>query len=284
MGAIGKVSLYYAAGAVDLIADVAGWYDEETSNTGSYYHAASPTRVLDTRIGMGALQAKVGPAGKLTIDVTNVSPTLSPIPAGATAAVVNLVGTGATAGTHVTAYPADLADPPVASNLNLSPGQTRPNLAIVPLDADGNLTLYNNAGAIDLIADIQGWYDSTPGFRFVPKSPSRILDTRINVGKNGALGAGQSFALQVTGRGNVPETNVAGVVMNLTSTGVNLGGFVTVYPDGIALPNASNLNLEIGKDVPNSVVSALPANGRARIYNAVGSVHLIGDVAGWFET
>jgi hypothetical protein len=284
MGANGKVSLYNAAGAVDLIADVAGWYDEETSNTGSYYHAASPTRVLDTRIGMGALQAKVGPAGKLTIDVTNVSPTLSPIPAGATAAVVNLVGTGATAGTHVTAYPADLADPPVASNLNLSPGQTRPNLAIVPLDADGNLTLYNNAGAIDLIADIQGWYDSTPGFRFVPKSPSRILDTRINLGKSGALGAGQSFALQVTGRGNVPTTDVAGVVMNLTSTGVNVGGFVTVYPDGVTLPTASNLNLEIGKDVPNLVASALPGNGRARIYNAVGSVHLIGDVAGWFTT
>ena len=84
MGAGGKVSLYNAAGTVDLIADVAGWYDDEALNDGGYYHAASPTRVLDTRSGTGASAQKVGPGGKLTIDVTDVSPTLSPIPAGAT--------------------------------------------------------------------------------------------------------------------------------------------------------------------------------------------------------
>ena len=156
---------------------------------------------------------------------------------------------------------------------------------IVPLDADGNLTLYNNAGAIDLVADIQGWYDGTPGFRFVPKSPSRILDTRINVGKNGALGAGQSFALEVTGQWQRPAINVAGVVMNVTSTGVNTGGFVTVYPDGIELARPRRISTSrSGRTCPTWSSVHLPANGRVRIYNEVGNVHLIGDVAGWFET
>ena len=50
---------------------------------------------------------------------------------------------------------------PTASNLNLSPGQTRPNLAIVPLDDDGEMTLYNNAGSVHLIADVNG-YEPAP--------------------------------------------------------------------------------------------------------------------------
>ncbi len=81
----------------------------------------------------------------------------------------------------------------------------------------------------------------------------------------------------------MPTAGVQGAVMNVTSTGVTLGGFVTVYPADLSNPPlASNLNLEIGKDVPNLVMTRLPANGRARLYNAVGQVHLIGDVAGWF--
>ncbi len=203
MGAGGKVSLYNEVGSVDLVADVAGWYDTDAANTGSYYHPSAPTRVLDTRNG-----SKVGNKTKLTIDVTNANG--SPIPAGATAAIVNLTGTGATAGTYVTAYPANLPDPPVTSNLNLSPGQTRPNLAIVPLDAAGNLTLYNNAGSVDLIADVEGWYDGTPGYRFVPKTPTRILDTRFGNGGVGPLGGDSILDLQVTGSGNIPS-NVAGV-------------------------------------------------------------------------
>jgi subtilisin family serine protease len=285
MGAGGKVTLYNEAGTVDLVADVAGWYDTEATNNGSYYHPASPTRVLDTRIGRGAPQGKVGAGGTLTIDVTGVDAELSTVPDGADAVVVNLVGTGATAGTHVTAYPTGIAAPET-SNVNLSPGQTRPNLAIIPLDPDGEgrLTLRNNAGAVDLIADIQGWYDGDDsGYRFVPKSPSRILDTRFGVGRTGSLGTNQNFPLQVTGQGNVPTSGVAGVVMNVTSTGVTLGGFVTVYPGDLGQPPlASNLNLEIGRDVPNLVMTRLPPNGRARMYNAVGQVHLISDVAGWF--
>ena len=170
------------------------------------------------------------------------------------------------------------------SNLNLSPGQTRPNLAIIPLDSNGNLTLYNKAGSIDLIGDIEGWYDATPGYRFVPKTPSRILDTRFGNGGVGPLGGNSNMDLQVTGRGNIPST-VAGVVMNVTSTGVSQGGYVTVYPNDVApTPVASNLNLEIGMDVPNLVMTSVPVSGKDRFYNKVGNVQLIADVAGWFET
>lgn len=281
MGADGKVSLYNAVGSVDLVADVAGWYDTDAANTGSYFHVSSPARVLDTRTSTGDHPVKVGAGEKLILDVTNTSD--SPIPAGATAAMVNLTATGATAGTFVTAYPGAGGTAPNTSNLNVSPGQTRPNLAVVPLDANGRLTLYNNTGSVDLIADIQGWYDATPGYRFVAKAPTRILDTRFGFGGT-APGTNGRFDLQVGNRLGVPTT-AAGVVMNVTSTRASLGGYVTVYPSDVSpVPLVSNLNLEVGRDVPNLVTTRLPVNGKARIYNAVGSVDLIADVAGWFET
>ena len=184
----------------------------------------------------------------------------------------------------MTAYPGDLTDPPFASNLNLSPGQTRPNLAIVPLDSNGNLKLYNNAGAVDLVADVEGWYDATPGYRFVAKNPTRILDTRFGNGGIGPLLSGGIVDVDLDGNHNIPN-GVAGIVMNVTSTGVSTGGFVAVYPSNLAQPPlASNLNLEIGKDVPNLVMTLPSPSGNVRFYNKVGDVQLIADVAGWFET
>jgi hypothetical protein len=48
---------------------------------------------------------------------------------------------------------------PVASNLNLSTGAVRPNLVTVKVNqAAGTVTIYNEAGSIDLVADVAGWY------------------------------------------------------------------------------------------------------------------------------
>ena len=58
-----------------------------------------------------------------------------------------------------------------------------------------------------------------------------------------------------------------------------------MYPNDVApTPVASNLNLEIGMDVPNLVMTSVPVSGKDRFYNKVGNVQLIADVAGWFET
>ncbi|MGW0856269.1 hypothetical protein, partial [Streptomyces sp. NPDC002690] len=44
-----------------------------------------------------------------------------------------------------------------ASNLNVVAGQTVPNLVIVPV-VNGKVSFYNNAGSVDLIADITGYF------------------------------------------------------------------------------------------------------------------------------
>ncbi len=56
----------------------------------------------------------------------------------------------------MTAWPAGEARP-VTSNLNVPPGDTRPNLVIVKVGAGGRVSFYNDAGTVDLIADVAGW-------------------------------------------------------------------------------------------------------------------------------
>jgi hypothetical protein len=46
-----------------------------------------------------------------------------------------------------------------ASNLNLVTGQTAPNLVVVPV-INGKVSFYNNAGSVNLIADVAGYYVS----------------------------------------------------------------------------------------------------------------------------
>ena len=78
---------------------------------------------------------------------------------GVTAVVLNVTAVGASAGTYVTAWPTGEAQP-LASNLNLPPGDTRPNLVIVKVGPGGKVSFYNDAGTVDLIADIAGWVGS----------------------------------------------------------------------------------------------------------------------------
>jgi subtilisin family serine protease len=277
LGASGKVSLYNAIGNVHLAADIAGWYDSDAF-TGDYFHSVAPTRILDTREGLGAPDALVGAGGVLTVKAAGAG---KPVPAGASAVVVNLTATNVHGSTYVTAYPGDAASPPLASNLNISAGQTRPNLAIVPLDAAGNFKLYNNAGHTDLIADVQGYYDGDSGGSvFVPTSPTRLLDTRVGTGvATGPLGAGSVRTLQIS-NASTPD-GLTGIVMNVTAVGPTGDGFVTMYPSD-PRPTASNLNLVPFVDTPNLATSSLDGSGRVKFYNAAATVHLVGDLAGYF--
>ncbi|MGW4158761.1 hypothetical protein [Streptomyces sp. NPDC004788] len=147
----GGIDLYNHAGSLDLIADVAGYYT--SAQVGSLHEALTPARVMDTRTGTGVAKAKIGAGRTVTLTVAGQAG----IPAtGATAVVLNVTATNATAGTYITAYPYGTARPG-ASNLNVPAGATVSNLVIVPVK-DGKVTFYNHGGTTDLVADVQGFY------------------------------------------------------------------------------------------------------------------------------
>jgi Zn-dependent metalloprotease len=110
----------------------------------------TPTRVLDTRSGIGAPKAKLGAGATLTLTVPG-------LPAGVTAVALNVTATGPTAASFLTVYPGGTARP-TASNLNFVAGQTIPNMVLVPLGSGGKVTFYNNAGTVNVIADLVGYF------------------------------------------------------------------------------------------------------------------------------
>jgi hypothetical protein len=54
-------------------------------------------------------------------------------------------------------------------------------------------------------------------------------------------------------------------------------------PSGAALPLASNLNFAAGVTAPNLVIVKVGTDGYVKVYNQIGSVHVIIDVAGWYS-
>jgi serine protease len=77
--------------------------------------------------------------------------------AGVTAVALNVTAVGPSAATWVTVWPTGEAKP-LASNLNVPPGDVRPNLVIVKVGAGGKVSIDNAAGDVDLIVDVAGYF------------------------------------------------------------------------------------------------------------------------------
>ncbi|GAA2128336.1 hypothetical protein GCM10009825_07550 [Arthrobacter humicola] len=181
----------------------------------------------------------------------------------------------------MTAYASGAARPN-ASNLNFSAGQTVPNLVTVPVGSDGKVTLFNSSsGTSQLIADVAGYYlpgTPTATGAFKAAGPTRILDTR----NTAPVAANTAVSVQVAGANGV-TTGALAAVFNLTVTSPTSFGFITAYPNGSGLPNASNLNFSAGQTVPNLVSVALGPDGKVSLFNrSSGSAQLIADLAGYF--
>ena len=78
------------------------------------------------------------------------------------------------------------------------------------------------------------------------------------------------------------QPGATAAVLNVTVTGATAPSFLTVFPAGGTPPTASNLNFAAGQTVPNQVVVQLGTGGAITFFNAVGSVQVIVDVAGYF--
>lgn len=157
---------------------------------------------------------------------------------------------------------------------------------------------------------------------FHPLAPSRIADTRTGLGiPGGGVRSGDgrlspsvtldpvtrrdermNHEVKVTGVAGVPESGVAAVLLNITAADQPASpSYLTAYPRPQAIggslaiwddqatyvtnpPNASNLNMMPGENVPNMVVARVGAGGKIRLFNWWGPTNVIVDVAGYFDT
>lgn len=274
VGRDGKVTLSNtSAGSTHLIADVSAYFRSGTPSAPGAFRSLAPSRFLDTRSSSGPV-----PGGR---SVSFRAGGAGGIPANASAVVVNLTVTETKSFGFLTAHAAG-SPVPNASNVNYTPGQTVPNLAVIPVGRDGKVTISNNSsGSAQIIADVAGYFlPGTPerAGAFAALAPTRFLDTRIS---SGPVRAGGSVAFQVGGVKGIPA-RVALVVVNLTVTEPTSFGFLTAFSSGSSRPNASNVNYTQGQTVPNLAVVPVGTDGKVRIVNtSAGTVQVIADVSGY---
>ncbi len=257
----GLVQLASPAAAAGTVATVA------PAPFGTVYRAVEPVRVMN--------RVAIGPGGIYTLTIPGV-------PSGAEAVQLNITATEATSITYISACAGDvaLAACRTTSALNPAPRVDTPASALVALGgAQGNtVKLYNNAGSVKLIADVEGYYvpASSGGSVFIPVTPYRALAART-------MGSQSNLTLDLPGA----PAGATAVALNLTSTGASGVSYVSVCPGGQALATCTKtsvLNPAPGIDMPNAAVVKLGGtnNRQVRIYNNAATVSVIADVSGFF--
>jgi ELWxxDGT repeat protein len=127
---------------------------------------------------------------------------------------------------------------------------------------------------------------STP--TLTPVLPARLLETRSGVGLStvdganlgeGTLAAGEVYELPVVNRGGVPG-GASAVMLNVTAVRPSGSGYLTVFPCGEDVPNASNVNYVAGQVVPNAVLAKVGVGGRVCVFT-FAETHLLIDVSGY---
>lgn len=227
----------------------------------SLYQPGTPSRVLDTRTGVGAPVGEVGPAATLTLDLSGHLPTT------ATAVVLNVTGIAPGASTLVTAHQHGTTRPTVP-NLVLTGTEVRSGLVTVPVGADRKVALHNTAGNLDLTADLFGHYLTGAGSLFMPQDGERVATL--------TLGARQTTRLDLT---EYVDRSATAATVNLTVT-PSASTYLTVWRDGVQ-PGVSSLNT--AQPATNQATVALDDDRTVSIYNHAGTVTLTVDLTGFYS-
>lgn len=280
--------------------------------TAGTFHPTPPTRILDTRRGLGIWGPVRSGDGR--------HPSLDPITrrdeaanhelqvtgrygvpsSGVSAVLLNI--TAVDAGAPGPGFMSIVPKPPrvgdifndqgsygafpATSNLNIDNGDPVPNLVLARVGAGGKIRIANYSGPTHVIADIAGWFGTggahTDGAGFSGVVPDRLMDSRNGIGGPASkFAAGEVRSLQVVGVAGIPR-NAESVVVNITATGADRIGFVTAFPDGQPVPDASNVNIVPGGVRANTAVVKVGSNGRIKLRMAEASADVIVDVLGSF--
>jgi hypothetical protein len=245
VGTDGMVSFYNFSGWDPLVADVTGWFTDgsDPGAGGGYLAPVSPTRIIDTRIGLGAPKAPLAAGGVLGVAVAGhaglpaASATMPP-----TGVIATVTAIAPTTSGYLTVYPS-LTDRPTASDLNFVAGAVVPALVVGRIGTDGGIEVFNSTGATNVIVDVFGYFvgdTAIPSTTHTPTAASVLALT-------GVPGSDQTLTLAagepvppvgdvITGGSstNAPD----GVLGKITATTVDGSGNTVVSLEPVSLQDA----------------------------------------------
>lgn len=209
----------------------------------------APCRLIDTR----PAPDRVGPFGSFGIEDTKTITAHGSngdcvIPSDAVGLSTNVTAVGATANTFLTFWAG--GDRPTAANLNpRAGGAVTPNAVNTPLSGAGTFAVFNKAGSVDVVVDVNGYYTNT---------------------SLQALAAAQPFVVSAeeTAVPPTPLTSTTASYQTVTVT-APVTGHVTVHFTAIVQSGAD------GNDVRCSVAESTDIPGFMTTNSSI--------VAGWHE-
>ncbi len=282
IGQSGSIALFMPLGG-DVIVDLLGFFVPADLNAGiGRLVALDPVRVLDTRpaengpVPAGWVAHRPAAGETVTVPLA----TAAGLPAsGVAAVVVNITAAEAGAEGFLRAQPTG-ASGGTTSNVNYLPGFNAATHAIVPLGADGTISIFTNA-ATHIVVDLEGFITNSTAAAatvglFVPITPKRAYDSRNGAGIHTA---GSTRDVQFTA--DIVPVPAMAISLNVTSDQGQATGFITLSPQGGARPGTSNLNFDANRPVANAgLIKVANPGGMAVFVNQ--TTHVIIDVNGYF--
>jgi hypothetical protein len=244
------------------------------SRGGDFVPFTTSRTIYDSRSG-----AKIKAGATVSFNVLNKGG----VPAtGVSAVLLRVLAMAPTAGTWLSVYPYGTTRPGV-SMVNVGPGETIGNTAVVRPGTNGQVTLFNAVGETHVTVDVQGYFTTSTGAAnggFVPLTQRRALDTT----KTTIIPVNGTRTVDLAATGGVPA-GASAVFAELTvpSSVTAVGSFVAA-PTGVTAGTTPVINYDDRVNTASGAVLPLTTDGRITFTNK-GSVaaHLLVDVMGYFS-
>jgi hypothetical protein len=247
----GGVRFRTLGGSAHNYASVVGYF---TSTGGTPYFAATPKRVIDTRIGLGIPKARIG--GSVAVTVPGV-------PADAVAVALHVTGINPSNTSTIQVFSSDVTTPNTG-NVHLKPGQSATNLIVTKLGADDKVKFRVTLGGTDLVVELVGWYVPGATGAFRPTLPQRLFGPV----KLGATVKDFKVVGEADGWG-VP-TGATALVLDTVASFPTATTFQSTYPKG-NFPGITTLTVFRGKSANGPTMTKPSAGGSVRVKNAAGT-------------
>jgi len=276
--------VFLGSGRTHVVFDVTGYFTAD--DTGATFFPLTPSRLLDSRSGIGGIKGRFVAGRDKTFQVTG----RGGVPANAVAVTGNFTLVKPTALGWAFVGPSAVLQNIRSSTLNADRGDTRANGTTVKLGPGGTLgVLWSGppGSTADLLFDVTGyWLDGPVGSKFVPIEPTRFVDTRANLPFTGPIHVNSAVTIPMAGRGDI-DPNADGIAGNLTATAQTIAGYMAVAPkwDPGEIPTFSTINFPRGDTRNNGFDVALgPGGSIGVIYEPTlgGTTHFTIDITGYF--
>ncbi len=239
------------------------------SVTDDRFTPVTPTRLVDTRSGLGAPTGPVAGGNEIVVKLAGDGPLAA---AALDSVALNVTAVTPSSSGYLTVYPS---------------GATRPTTSHPQLHA-GGLCVEPDAGE-------SGCRRVHPPVHVGEEPPSRrrggVLPDGQQLRGRRPLPAARHEEDRTRARGEVgrrhrhgalrvPTTGVGGAVLNVTAVNPSSAGYLTAWPAGVARPTASNVNFAAGRTVAGLSIGKVGLNGKVSIF-ASAATDLVVDLLGW---